>query len=156
MAVYNTELFVGGRVTGVSTATSPIARWDGTSWQPVGLGIPYVPAPAVAAVTVYNGTLIAAGTSTPPVESPASRSPRGTGRPGNPLASVSRAPAVPASARSSSTLVISSPGAALPRLADRPPIGSPGGTGSHGRRSAPGFQAALRPTCTRSRSSTAD
>ncbi len=57
--VYNGELIVAGTL--VSAGGQPvnrIARWNGSSWQPLGSGILGT---YVRAVTVYNGELIAAG-----------------------------------------------------------------------------------------------
>jgi hypothetical protein len=56
--VYDGNLIAGGRFTqagGVST--SNIARWDGTSWTPLGSGMNGW----VEAFTVYDGHLIAGG-----------------------------------------------------------------------------------------------
>lgn len=64
LTVHNGELIAGGHFTtaGGENANG-IARWNGTSWQPLGTGVdsaPY-PGPGVYALTVYNGDLIAGG-----------------------------------------------------------------------------------------------
>lgn len=56
--IYNGDLIVGGKFTmagGVSA--NHIARWDGTSWTPLGIGVNG----KVNALTVYKGNLVAAG-----------------------------------------------------------------------------------------------
>jgi hypothetical protein len=57
---YNGELIAGGRFTTAGGAPCyNIARWDGTSWQALGVG--RWGGSAVDALTVYNGELIAGG-----------------------------------------------------------------------------------------------
>jgi hypothetical protein len=56
--VYNGELVAGGEFAGAGgNAASNIARWNGTSWQPLGTGINS----RVYALTVFNGELFAGG-----------------------------------------------------------------------------------------------
>lgn len=56
--VYNGDLIVGGKFTGVGGVSADhIARWDGTNWTPLGLGVNG----KVNALTIYKGNLIAAG-----------------------------------------------------------------------------------------------
>ncbi|MFH1748250.1 MAG: hypothetical protein ABIG44_14545, partial [Planctomycetota bacterium] len=66
LTVYNGELIAGGYFTtagGVSA--NCIAKWNGTSWAPLGTGMAEFPgsgfSPAVGALAVYNGALIAVG-----------------------------------------------------------------------------------------------
>ena len=65
LTVYNGELIAGGTFTiAGGTPANYIARWDGSTWSPLGSGMgaddwPY--RPDVYALTVYNGELIAAG-----------------------------------------------------------------------------------------------
>ncbi len=67
LTVYNGELIAGGEFTTAGgTPANHIARWDGTSWSPLGSGMtgcadPYGCTPAVTALAVYNGELIAGG-----------------------------------------------------------------------------------------------
>jgi hypothetical protein len=65
LTVYNDELIAGGDFTTVGgVSASRIARWNGTTWQPLGSGMsinyPYVTA-YVYALTLYNDELIAGG-----------------------------------------------------------------------------------------------
>ncbi len=56
--VYNGDLIVGGKFTGAGgVAANHIARWDGTSWTPLGAGVNG----KVNALAIYNGSLVAAG-----------------------------------------------------------------------------------------------
>ena len=58
LTVYNGELIAGGYFTTAGGVTANyIARWDGSSWQPLGSGTNS----AVISLTVYNGELIAGG-----------------------------------------------------------------------------------------------
>ena len=58
LTVYNGGLIAGGYFdTAGSLGANCIARWDGTSWQPLGTGMNS----SVHALTVYNGALIAGG-----------------------------------------------------------------------------------------------
>lgn len=57
LAVHEGELIAGGRFTDAGgVPVSRIARWNGSSWQPMGVG-----ATAVSALAMYNGDMIAAG-----------------------------------------------------------------------------------------------
>jgi hypothetical protein len=61
LTVFNGELIAGGMFDDLDgTATSNIARWDGTNWQPLGSGLSGLNS-FVRALTVYQGKLIAAG-----------------------------------------------------------------------------------------------
>jgi hypothetical protein len=68
LTVYNGELIAAGAFTTAGGVTcNYIARWDGTSWQPLGTGMGYPGYESycsVRALTVYNGNLIAAGAFT--------------------------------------------------------------------------------------------
>lgn len=58
MAVYNGELFAGGRfLTAGGVTCNNIARWNGSAWQPLGSGTEGI----VLSLTVYNGELVAGG-----------------------------------------------------------------------------------------------
>ncbi len=58
MAKFNDELYVAGRFTSINGITANnIAKWNGSSWQPVGTGI----AGVVRNLYVYNGQLFAGG-----------------------------------------------------------------------------------------------
>src|SRR5262249_46353317 len=61
LAIYNGDLIVGGtfKMAG-DTIVNGIARWDGTSWFPLGTGIDYQYGASVLALSVYNGKLLAA------------------------------------------------------------------------------------------------
>jgi len=62
--VYNGELYIGGLFTSESDPDlTGIARWDGTSWQPVGKGMRTYPdeQPGVFAMTVFRGDLVVGG-----------------------------------------------------------------------------------------------
>jgi hypothetical protein len=68
LAVYNSELLVGGSFTvagGLSAKN--IARWNGNSWSPLGVGVGNLrgleqpESSRVLALCVYNGVLIAGG-----------------------------------------------------------------------------------------------
>jgi hypothetical protein len=65
LTVYNGELVAGGHFTAVGeVAANFIARWDGTSWNALGSGMAIdfkFAAPLVAALTVFDGELIAGG-----------------------------------------------------------------------------------------------
>ncbi len=65
LAVYQGELIAGGTFTAAGGVTAnSIARWDGSAWQPLGAGVgddPEWDDPAVFALAVYNGELIAGG-----------------------------------------------------------------------------------------------
>jgi hypothetical protein len=64
LAIYNGELIAGGTfLSAGGVAVNNIARWNGTSWSPLGDGLtndqpPYA---IVNALIVYNGELIAGG-----------------------------------------------------------------------------------------------
>jgi hypothetical protein len=61
LAVYQDDLIVGGAISDAGDVpANNIARWDGTSWSPLGSGLNGF----VDAMTVYNGELIAAGSFT--------------------------------------------------------------------------------------------
>jgi hypothetical protein len=56
--IYNGDLIVGGKFTTIDgISANHIAKWDGTSWTPLGLGVNG----KVNALTVFKGKLIAAG-----------------------------------------------------------------------------------------------
>jgi hypothetical protein len=56
--VYNGALIVGGKFTSAGgVSANHIARWDGSSWTPLGAGVNG----KVNALTVYKGKLVAAG-----------------------------------------------------------------------------------------------
>jgi len=58
LAVYNGALIAGGAFTQAGgLAVSNIARWNGSSWSPLGTGLNDI----VRALTLYNGALIAGG-----------------------------------------------------------------------------------------------
>ncbi len=63
LAVYNGDLIAAGDFTASGdTDVKGIARWDGSSWSPLGDGIGDDPATdVVGPMTVYNGTLVVAG-----------------------------------------------------------------------------------------------
>lgn len=57
--VGNHELVIGGSFTAIDgVPCNHVARWDGTSWQPFGAGVPF---PVRALATLPNGDLIAGG-----------------------------------------------------------------------------------------------
>lgn len=59
--VYNNELIIGGSFrTAGNDSVKGIAKWNGSSWVPLGSGMGGT-SPYVKALTVYNGELIAAG-----------------------------------------------------------------------------------------------
>jgi trimeric autotransporter adhesin len=61
---HNSLLYAGGAFTTIDgVPASRIARWDGSSWLPVGLGTAptFSTTDRVTSLTVYNGHLIAAG-----------------------------------------------------------------------------------------------
>jgi peptidoglycan hydrolase-like amidase len=61
LTVYNCELIAGGLFsTAGGVSANYIARWNGTSWQPLGTGMGGIYRD-VYALTVYNGELIAGG-----------------------------------------------------------------------------------------------
>ena len=61
-AVYNGELYVGGRFTSAGgVAANHIARWDGTSWNSVGTGSANGVNNEVGALKVYNDELYVGG-----------------------------------------------------------------------------------------------
>ena len=64
LAVYNDELIAAGQFLTVGeTVVNNIARWNGTTWQPLGEGInDLFGGAAIQALTVYDGDLIAGGT----------------------------------------------------------------------------------------------
>jgi hypothetical protein len=58
LTVYNNQLIVGGDfTTDRGGIANRIARWDGTSWHPLGSGMNNV----IFDMAVYNGQLIAGG-----------------------------------------------------------------------------------------------
>ena len=58
LTVYDGDLIVGGQFTEAGGGpANNIARWDGTSWNPIGSGVNHV----VYALAVYDGSLIAGG-----------------------------------------------------------------------------------------------
>jgi len=64
LAVYNGELIAGGDFWAIGDeGYSQIARWNGSAWQPLGDGVSGGSSffASVAALTVYNGELIAGG-----------------------------------------------------------------------------------------------
>ena len=89
---YDGELIAGGPFTVAGeTPASRIARWDGTNWSPLGSGMQgcwgkYC-APAVAALAVYNGELIAGGVFTTAGGTPANFIARWDGTNWSPLGS---------------------------------------------------------------------
>ena len=61
LAIYDGDLIAGGTFTTASgVAANYIARWDGSSWQPLGLGLNNW----VFTLTVYDDELIAGGSFT--------------------------------------------------------------------------------------------
>jgi hypothetical protein len=67
LAVYNGELIAGGDfATAGGVSANHIARWDGTSWHPLGTWT----SGWVQALAIYNGELIAGGSFTPPGGNP--------------------------------------------------------------------------------------
>jgi hypothetical protein len=64
LAVYDGDLIAGGRFTLAGpTWANYIARWDGAAWHPLGSGVQDAESgPAVEALAIYRGDLIAAGT----------------------------------------------------------------------------------------------
>lgn len=57
-AIYNGDLIVAGKFTSAGgMSANHIARWDGSSWTPLGAGVNG----KVNALTVYKGNLVAAG-----------------------------------------------------------------------------------------------
>ena len=64
LTVYNEQLVAGGDFTAAGgVGCNYIASWNGSSWQPLGSGMAGggVFGPAVIALTVYNGQLVAGG-----------------------------------------------------------------------------------------------
>src|SRR5437867_13109882 len=61
LAVYNGELIAGGGfVNAGGIPVNHIARWNGSTWQPLGSGLGEE-GDSVEALTTYNGELIAGG-----------------------------------------------------------------------------------------------
>jgi len=61
LEVYNSELYAGGGFSlAGSTPVNNIARWNGTSWSAVGIGVDNIP----KALKVYNNELYAVGSFT--------------------------------------------------------------------------------------------
>ncbi|MFQ5499393.1 MAG: hypothetical protein ACE5FH_06950, partial [Candidatus Zixiibacteriota bacterium] len=61
LTVYNSELIAGGDfITAGGDTVNHIARWDGSNWHPLGLGMNGF----VHALAVYQGELIAGGSFT--------------------------------------------------------------------------------------------
>src|SRR5262249_17139077 len=61
LAVYNGELIAAGDFTSIGgIAANSIARWNGSVWQPLGLGLGGSN-PFAFALAVYNGALVAGG-----------------------------------------------------------------------------------------------
>lgn len=60
---FNGDLVAGGELeTSGGTPISNIARWNGSSWEPIGTGLgSIIQGDKVSALTVYRGDLIAAG-----------------------------------------------------------------------------------------------
>ena len=59
LTVYNDELIAGGYFTTAGSVTcNYVARWNGSTWQPLGSGLDY---DDDWALTVYSGELIAGG-----------------------------------------------------------------------------------------------
>ena len=70
LAEFNGDLVVGGSFSIAGSTLSPgVALWDGENWQPIGAGIA---GGTVTALSVYNGSLVAAGDFTSPTQSIAS------------------------------------------------------------------------------------
>ena len=62
LTVYNSELVAGGAFTTAGSGSANyIAKWNGTSWSPLGSGMGGAGYPYVYALTVYDGELIAGG-----------------------------------------------------------------------------------------------
>lgn len=62
VGVYNSSLIVGGSFTSAGGAPAAnIARWTGSTWQPLGSGVSGPPPSGVHALTVLDGKLIAGG-----------------------------------------------------------------------------------------------
>ncbi|MFC1572050.1 FlgD immunoglobulin-like domain containing protein [Candidatus Eisenbacteria bacterium] len=83
LLVYENELIVAGEfdTAGGGVEASNIARWNGVSWSPLGLGI----TGKVHAAVVYNGDLIVGGTFTEAGGQPADFVARWDGADWNPL-----------------------------------------------------------------------
>ena len=65
LAVYNGELYAGGNFDNAGGSTvNRIAKWDGTTWSPVGTGVSGGSSVGVFSFAVYNGELYAGGTFT--------------------------------------------------------------------------------------------
>ncbi|MCA9278035.1 MAG: hypothetical protein H6815_04515 [Phycisphaeraceae bacterium] len=65
IASYNGSLYAGGRFDSAGgVVLNNIARWSGTSWQPVQGGLSGTSAPNVRRLTVYDNKLIVCGTFT--------------------------------------------------------------------------------------------
>ncbi len=59
---FDGELIAGGAFSQAGgVPVSHIAKWNGTSWSPLGMGVGGTPEPRVYAMIVYDGSLIAAG-----------------------------------------------------------------------------------------------
>ena len=90
LTVFNGELIAGGlfhHAGGVDARY--IARWNGSTWQPLGAGMDRSETTMrgrVDGLTVYNGQLIAGGSSTAPAGRRLTASPDGTVAPGSPSA----------------------------------------------------------------------
>lgn len=62
LTVYNGQLIAGGTFTTAGGSAIPgVARWNGSTWQPLGTGLNPAESPYVSALAVYNGELIVAG-----------------------------------------------------------------------------------------------
>ncbi|MCH7847663.1 MAG: hypothetical protein IIB53_04790 [Planctomycetes bacterium] len=86
LAVYNGDLIAGGEFTTAGgMPASSIARWDGTSWSPLGSGMSAPGDETVHSLTVYNGELIAGGYFTGAGGTEASRIARWDGTSWSPL-----------------------------------------------------------------------
>src|SRR6185369_11974115 len=90
--VYNGQLIAGGAFpTADGRTVNNIARWDGSSWQPLGAGItgtndPFN-VPVVYALGIFDGQLIAGGIFTTAGGAPASSIARWNGSAWFPLSS---------------------------------------------------------------------
>jgi len=67
LAEYNGDLYVGGQFSAIKGPTGGwipaqgIARWDGTNWNALGIGLSYAGTPVVNVMVVYQNKLFAGG-----------------------------------------------------------------------------------------------
>ncbi len=135
-------LYVGGYFTVAGEVfANNIARWDGTSWSPLGSGMQGGQYTSVSALAVYNGELIAAGEFTTAGGTPANYIARWDGTIWSALGSGMDA-TVRALTVYNGELIA---GGGSPRLAGWKPTTSPAGTAPPGRHWAAGWEVSSLP-----------